>query len=383
MKKQQLESNRKLSPDLLLWIKYFLQNKVEVQKVNKGYADDKKQAELNNLKYFDRKLWQLAIMEAHSHKELRRVTLDIKNNGIQGIGTFSTPLLKFYEYASKSKKIERLRDIDTNFINNYIKLNFQDYSEWTQKNYYTQIRSLFKFIDKYSISDNSFIFDIGITAVGKKAKSPINLTPKKSEKYLEPSEFIDFISTFKTYKSNHPNRLQPIFLMKVMSFTGIRAGELRGIKMSDVGFRTIDEDKYLQIYINGKDDKNRYVFISYNLIKTEYEQEIAFRKENKIKTDYLFYTRDFKQYAEKSLYDLVKRFLKHAKIKQSLSSHALRRSYATYLLSKGVPIEKISHLLGHTSSETIQFYAFASKKSFKDVKNILVFCFSNCTFFIF
>ncbi len=371
MKKQQLEPNGKLSPDLLLWIKYFLQNKVELQKVNKGYSDDKKQAELNDLKYFDRKMWQLSTMEAKSHKELRDVTLDIKNNGIQGIGTFSTPLLRFYEYASKSKKIERLRDINTNFINNYIKLNFQDYSEWTQKNYYTQIRSLFKFIDKYSISEDNFIFDIGITAVGKKAKSPVNLTPKKSEKYLEPNEFIDFISAFKTYKSNHPNRLQPIFLMKVMSFTGIRASELRGIKMSDVSFRTIDEDKYLQIYINGKDDKNRYVFISYDLVKTEYEQEKAFRKENKIKTDYLFYTRDFKQYAEKSLYDLVKRFLKHAKIKKPLSAHALRRSYATLLLAKGVPIEKISHLLGHTSSETIQFYAFASKKSFKDVKNIL------------
>ena len=371
MKKQQLEPNRKLSLDLLLWIKYFLQNKVEVQKVNKGYADDKKQAELNSLKYFDRKFWQLAIMEAKTHKELKSVTLDIKNNGIQGIGTFSTPLLKFYEYALKSKKIKQLRDIDTNFINNYIKLNFQDYSEWTQKNYYTQIRSLFKFIDKYLISEDNFIFNIGITAVGKKAKSPVNLTPKKSEKYLEPNEFIDFIATFKTYKNNHPNRLQPIFLMKVMSFTGIRASELRGIKMSDIGFRTIDEDKYLQIYINGKNDKNRYVFIYYELIKTEYEQEISFRKENKIKTDYLFYTRAFKQYAEKSLYDLVKRFLKHAKIKKPLSAHSLRRSYATYLLAKGVPIEKISHLLGHTSSETIQFYAFASKKSFKDVKNIL------------
>ena len=371
MKKEQLQPNNKSSSDLLLWIKYFLQNKAEVQKVNRGYTDDKKQAEINNLKYFDRKLWQLAIMKAHSHKELRRVTLDIKNNGIQGIGTFSTPLLKFYEYASKSKKIEQLRDIDTNFISNYIKLNFQDYSEWTQKNYYTQIKSLFKFIDKYSISEDSFIFDIGVTAVGKKVKSPINLTPKKSEKYLEPSEFIDFISTFKTYKSNHPNRLQPIFLMKVISFTGARTGELRSIKMRDIGFMTIDKDKYLQIYINGRNDKNRYVFIYYDLIKAEYEQEIAFRKENKIKTDYLFYTRNFKQYAEKSIYDLVKRFLKHAKIKQSLSSHALRRSYATYLLSKGVPIEKISHLLGHTSSETIQFYAFASKKSFKDVKNIL------------
>ena len=371
MKKQQLEPNKKLSQDLLLWIKYFLQNKVEVQKVSKGYSDDKKQAKLNNLKYFDRKFWQLRIKEAGGGKELRRVALDIKNNGIQGIGTFSTPLLKFYEYATESKKIKQLREVDTSFINNYIELNFQDYSEWTQVNYYTQIRSLFKFIDKYSISDDNFIFDIGIAAVEKKAKLPMSLAPKKSEKYLEPNEFVDFISTFKDYKSIHPNDLQPVFFMKVMSFTGLRIKELRNIKMSDVSFKTIDGEKYLQIRINGENDKDKYVFICYDLVKREYEQEIVFRKENKIKTEYLFYTRAFEQYAEKSLYDLVKRFLKHAKMKQSLNSDTLRRSYTAYFLAKGVSIEKVSHLLGYASSETIQLYAFASNKSFKDVKNIL------------
>jgi len=42
MKKEQLEPNQKLSSDLLLWIKYFLQNKVELQKVHKAYSDDEK-----------------------------------------------------------------------------------------------------------------------------------------------------------------------------------------------------------------------------------------------------------------------------------------------------------------------------------------------------
>ena len=371
MKKEQLEPNQKLSSDLLLWIKYFLQNKVELQKVHKAYSDDEKKAKKEKLKYFNRLMWQHLISTSNTHKQLREVTLDIKNNGIQALGTFSVPLLNFYEYASKTKKLKSIKGINTNFINTYIALNFQEYSEWTQKNYYTQIKSLFKFIDKYSLDEDNHIFDMGITAVGKRAKAPVNLTPAKSEKYLEPNEFVNFIGTFKTYRNNHPNRLQPIFLMKFISFTGVRAKELRDIKMKDVSLKTIDEDKFMQIYIRGKDDKDRYVFVYYNLIQSEYEQELSFRKENKLKIDYLFYTRDYKQYAEKSLYDLVKRFLTHAKIKKSMSSHSLRRSYATYLLSKGISIDKISTLLGHTSKETIDFYAFASKKSFKDVINIL------------
>lgn len=341
-------------------------------KVKKGFCDDKKRAERERLKCFDRKLWQLKLMDANSHKQLRDITLDIKNNGLQALGGFSVPLLKFHEYLSK-KKLKKITDINTNIINTYISLHFQDYSEWTQKNYYSSIKSLFKFIDKYSLSEDNFIFEIGITAVGKRAKAPIELNPSKSEKYLEPNEFVSFIKTFKTYQNRHPNSLQPMFLMKIISFTGVRANELRSIRMEDVSVRTVDDEKYLQIYVHGKDDKNRYVFIYYNLIQKEYEEELLFRKKNKLKIEYLFYTRDYKQYAEKSLFDLVKRFLNHAKIKKSLSPHALRRSYATYLLARGVPLEKISHLLGHTSKETIDFYAFASQKSFKDVHNILEF----------
>lgn len=358
MKKEQLQPNSKLSADLLLWIKYFLCSKMETMKVKKSFSDDKKKADKEELRYFNRKLWQLKLMDTNSHKQLRDVTLDIKNNGLQALGGFSVPLLNFYEYASKQKKLKYLVDIDTNTISTYIKLHFQDYSEWTQKNYYSSIKSLFKFIDKYSLSEDNFIFDIGITMVGKRAKSPVNLNPSKSEKYLEPNEFVDFIKTFKTYHNRHPNNLQPMFLMKVISFTGLRANELRGIKMEDVSLRTVEGEKYLQIYVHGKDDKNRYVFIYYDLIQKEYEIELEFRKENKLKTKYLFYTRDFKQYAEKSLFDLVKRFLNHAKIKKSLSPHALRRSYETYLLARGVEIDKISHLLGHTSKETIDFLRY-------------------------
>lgn len=371
MKKEQLEHYDDLEKDLLLWIKYFLQDKVQYQKVQTGYIDDKKKAEKQKLKYFDRELWQQRIMNAPTSKNLKDVTLSIKNNGIKAHGTFSVPLLSLHEHLSALKKLKSMRNINTNTIYSYIQLKFIGYSEWTQRNYYNQIKGLFKFIDKYSISEDNFLFEIGITPVGKRAKSPVKLTPKKSLKYLEPNEFIDFIATFKTYKNNHPNKIQPILLMKVISFTGVRANEVRNIKLKDISTKTIDDDKYLQIYISGKNDIDGYVFIYYELIKREYELELSFRKENKLKTDYLFYTRDYKQYAEKSLYDLVKRFLKHANITKPMDNHGLRRSYATYLLNNGVPLERISLLLRHNNAESVDFYAFASSKSYQDVKNIL------------
>jgi site-specific recombinase XerD len=371
MKKEQLEKFDSCYRDLLEWIKYFLSDKVEHQKVQDGYIDDKKKAEARNLKYFDRKLWQLKIINASTHDELGENTRQITTNGIKAHGTFSISLLSFYKHIVTVKRLKSIRDINTNLINTYIELKLKDKKEWTQKNYYTQIRSLFKFIDKYSISDDNFIFDIGITAVGKRAKSPVKSIPSKSIKYLEPNEFVDFIASFKTYKNNHPSNVQPTLLMKVLAFTGLRASELRGIKIDDVSTKIIDGDKYLQIYISGKNDIDGYVFILYKLIAKEYETELSYRQEHKLKTPYLFYTRDFTPYAEKSLYDLVKRYLKNAKITKPMDSHGLRRSYASYLLSKGVPRERISTLLRHTDRDSLDFYAFASDKSYKNVKNIL------------
>ncbi|PCI30989.1 MAG: hypothetical protein COB67_00615 [SAR324 cluster bacterium] len=371
MKKEQLEQSNNFSQDLLLWIKYFLQDKVEHQKVQDGYSDDKKKAKEQKLKYFDRKLWQLKIMSASTHDKLNDVTKSIKTNGIKAHGTFSVPLLKLHQYLITVKKLKSIRDIDTNIINTYIELKFTDYSEWTRKNYYTQIRSLFSFMDKYSIDDDNFIFDIGITPVGKRAKSPVKSVPSKSVKYLEPDEFVDFIASIRTYKNNHPNRAQPTLLMKIESFTGLRALELRSVKNDDVSTKTIDGEKYLQMYIKGKNDIDGYVFVFYDLIEKEYELDLVYRKEHKVKTKYFFYTRGFKEYAEKSLYDLIKRYLRHAGITKPMDSHGLRRSYATYLLAKGVSREKISKLLRHTDKESLDFYAFASEKSFKQVKNIL------------
>lgn len=44
-------------------------------------------------------------------------------------------------------------------------------------------------------------------------------------------------------------------------------------------------------------------------------------------------------------------------IKKNISFHLARHTFATYLLSKGVSIESISKMLGHTNIKTTQIYA--------------------------
>lgn len=58
-------------------------------------------------------------------------------------------------------------------------------------------------------------------------------------------------------------------------------------------------------------------------------------------------------------------------IKKRLSYHTARHTFATMLLSKGVPIESVSKMLGHTNIKTTQIYArITNKKIEQDMMQV-------------
>ena len=58
-------------------------------------------------------------------------------------------------------------------------------------------------------------------------------------------------------------------------------------------------------------------------------------------------------------------------IKKRLSYHLARHTFATMSLSKGIPIESVSRMLGHTNIKTTQIYArITNKKIESDVMRV-------------
>lgn len=53
----------------------------------------------------------------------------------------------------------------------------------------------------------------------------------------------------------------------------------------------------------------------------------------------------------------LKRMIKECGITKSISFHVYRHGFATLALSKGMPIESVSRVLGHTNIVTTQLYA--------------------------
>jgi site-specific recombinase XerD len=373
MTKQQLQPYNNIQKDLLFWIKHFLCSKIATQKLDTDFTDDVKKYNKStdgNIKLFDRDLYQKLMLEMNSIDEVEELAKKVTKNGLKSHVSIFTPIVHFYKYIKDTKSIDSIKKINTNQVNTWMMLSFKEKSDWTKKTYYTMIKGLFIFIDKYSISEDNFIFDIGMTSYGTKAKLPINNNPKKSEKYLEPNEFVKMASKIKDLKSRHPNQAQLRLLLKVISFTGIRATEARFIRLEDIGYRTIKNNKYMQLFIRGKGKSDRYVFIDYRLIQREFEQDVEFRKENDVKCNYLFYNSSLEQHKEKSMYDLINRSFTRLGVFKPIDTHGLRKSMSVYYHARGVSLETISLILGHSDESAVDFYVFATKHSYKGVKDL-------------
>ena len=72
----------------------------------------------------------------------------------------------------------------------------------------------------------------------------------------------------------------------------------------------------------------------------------------------------------KSMYNLVKKYIKKVSNNEKLSPHSLRHSFATHLLENGADIMSVKDLLGHKDLSSTQIYTNVSIKKIKEVYKI-------------
>jgi integrase/recombinase XerD len=152
-------------------------------------------------------------------------------------------------------------------------------------------------------------------------------------------------------------------ILETMYSTGIRASELRYLKISDLNAN----DGWLSIRV-GKGAKDRTVpvgkaalhFVALYLEKTR-------PRFAGTKNDWLFVTQWGERLAPDTLGQIIRNAAKKAKIKRAVSPHSLRHTCATLMLRGRAGIRHIQELLGHRSLDTTQIY---TKVEITDLKKV-------------
>lgn len=145
-------------------------------------------------------------------------------------------------------------------------------------------------------------------------------------------------------------------IIDLLYSTGIRVGELVNLNIDDIGF----EGRECVVY--GKGDKERRVYFDAKA-KVHLKEYIDNRTDN---NSALFVTLD-------APYDRLKisgveirlRKLGRKLNLERIHPHKFRRSMATRAIDKGMPIEQVQKILGHSQIDTTMKYAMVNQNNVK------------------
>ena len=275
--------------------------------------------------------------------------LNCSNNTII---TYLNVLNTFYEFISDYDALESITDINKDILLAFLNKD-KNIATATKSSRLRVMKSFFSFIDDQEQEEGRFALRFKKLTIKQEYKESEALTPGEVKRLLALFE----------KKTNSFNKNRDALLIKLILFTGIRASECLDLTLDD--FREIDVSqneeniKVYKIRVQGKGNKERYVYITKDKIKREFNYLI----ENNYIRDYIAITNQQKRMSRVGLYNVISNRMKKALINKR-GVHILRHTFARDLVAKNINLQTISELLGHASIVlTAKIYARSDEGS--------------------
>jgi len=163
------------------------------------------------------------------------------------------------------------------------------------------------------------------------------------------------------------NRAAPVWMplrdaaiMELFYSSGLRLSELAALSVADVDLYTES------VRVLGKGRKERICPVGLPAL----EAISRYRAAANVHAGPLFINKSRRRMSTRSIWLVLKRYLRHTSIPISISPHKLRHSFATHMLDRGADLRSVQALLGHASLSTTQIYTHVTverlKKAYAD-----------------
>ena len=154
-------------------------------------------------------------------------------------------------------------------------------------------------------------------------------------------------------------------ILEALYATGMRVSEAVNLKVDnvnlDIGFlRCIGKGSKERVIPLGRKaigSLRRYLRISRPQLLNSAKKD----------SEFLFLNRFGKKISRQSLWKIIKRYAREARIKKTIMPHILRHSFATHLLERGADLRSVQEMLGHANISTTQIYTHINKERLKSI----------------
>lgn len=262
----------------------------------------------------------------------------------QTIKSYKELFSGFLKIMPEIKFVSDLSRVTLNIFFNRISAKTSDgVKTSTIRTYFDKIMVFFRWLESYE-----FVSPGSLSQGSIKPPRP-NYEDSRS---LSTEQISKIISSIAQDGINSPLQFKrDMLIINLLLNTGIRRGELLGIKISDVNWETrilkVDGE-------TSKSKRSRNIPINSTLFQSLISFTIE-RKSHKIRSDYLIVSiRRFTPLTQDGLKHWVNKYVKLSGVRFSL--HQFRHTFACTLAKNNTDISSIKGLLGHRNSSTTERY---------------------------
>ncbi len=280
-----------------------------------------------------------------------------KNSSQLTLNNYRTDLYQFFNFISCEYNIEfqEIKADDISHLNTrrYLsKLQEKEYSRSTIARKLASLRSFVAFLIRTGVLEGN---PIAIVATPKQEK--------RLPHFLYPEEINKLLQAPDDSKLGIRNKA----IIEVLYATGIRVSELVDLDILDLDM----EADLIRVW--GKGSKERIVpmgrFARLSLLNYLDESRPLLLKPGLETETALFLNKFGTRLSDRSIRNILNKYVDIVALNQKISPHAIRHSFATHLLNNGADLRSVQELLGHVRLSTTQIYTHLTKEKIKAIHN--------------
>ena len=283
----------------------------------------------------------------------------------------SEKLADFFNYLSIEKGLSRnttdayRRDLDRFF--HYLSINqlspaqvstndLSMYVAWLRGMNNSEFKIGESSIARNIISVRSYFFYLAKQS--NFANPAANFKPPKISKRLPKALSIDQVMRIVNFAGTDSISARDKAVVELLYSTGARVSEIIDLNLNDIDSFSNSEGLITTVKLRGKGGKERVVPIG-SFAVTAVNDYLARSRPtlSKVTTQKsLFLNQRGGRLTRQSAWNIVAKAAQRAGLKDQVTPHSLRHSFATHLLDGGADIRVVQELLGHSSVTTTQIY---------------------------
>jgi integrase/recombinase XerD len=269
------------------------------------------------------------------------------------IAAYRNDLEQLAEYLKTSDNGKGWEKVDRVVIQDFIlNLKQRKYAETTVARKVAAIRSFFGFLAAEGILADNPTEGLASPRVGKML--PKAITPNEVDELLE-----------QPCKRATPEARRDRAMLELLYATGMRVTELVSLDLTNVSV----DGKNPFVRCTGKGAKERVIPIHEQATEAlaEYVNEarpLMVRNKNE---KALFVNRRGERLTRQGFWLILKGYAKAANLRDDVTPHTLRHSFATHMLRGGMPLRHVQEMLGHANISTTQVYTHLATEHVREV----------------